>query len=98
MRSNLLGAFLAGALLVGAVGTSWLAVVHFFTVKELEKVNARYVALTTTVNAVQALASEAVEYGKRNAAIDPILQQYELKPKPGVSAGPVQPAPKPAAR
>ncbi len=98
MRSNLLGAFLAGALVVGAVGASWLAAVHFFAIKELEKVTARYVTVTTTVNAVQALANEAVDYSKRNAAIDPILQQYELKPKPGASVGPGQPAPKPAAR
>ena len=98
MRSNLLGAFLAGALVVGAVGAFWLAAVHFFATKELEKVAAHYVAVTATVNAVQALANEAVDYSKRNAAIDPILQQYELKPKPGASVGPGQAAPKPAAR
>ncbi len=98
MRSNLLGAFLAGALVVGAVVASWLATVHFFAIKELEKVTARYVTVTTTVNAVQALANEAVDYSKRNAAIDPILQQYELKPKPGASVGTGQAAPKPAAR
>ena len=98
MKSNLLGAFLAGVLVVGAVGASWLAVVHFFAIKELEKVTARYGALNTTASAAQALANEAVDYSRRNAAIDPILQQYELKPKPGAAVGPGQPAPKPAAR
>ncbi len=36
---------------------------------------------------VEAMAKDAVDYSKRNPAIDPILQQFDLKPKPGARAG-----------
>jgi len=35
---------------------------------------------------MRAIAGEAIEYGKHNPAIDPILEKYDLKPKPGVPA------------
>jgi hypothetical protein len=40
-----------------------------------------------------ALANDAVEYSKKNPAIDPILEQVGLKPKPGAAS-----APKPATK
>jgi len=40
---------------------------------------------------VQALAGEAIEYSKRNPAMDAVLRPYDLKPK--AAAGiPTQPA------
>jgi hypothetical protein len=39
---------------------------------------------------VQALANEAVEYSKTNPSIDPILFEFDLKPKPA-GTGPSQP-------
>ena len=83
MKNNPFGTLLVGLLLLAAVATLWAAAKYFFSVKELERVNARYIALNSTLNTIQALANEAVEYSKRNPAIDPILFQYELKPRPG---------------
>ncbi len=97
MKNNPLGTLLVGLLLLAAVATLSLAAKYFFSVKELERVNAQYVALNNTLNTIQALANEAVEYGKRNPAIDPILFQFELKPRPGTTT-PGQPGSKPAPR
>ena len=35
---------------------------------------------------MRAVAGEAIEYGKHNPAIDPILEKYDLKPKPAAPA------------
>ena len=49
--------------------------------------------LQTTVSGVEgnrrtaaALANEAMEYSKKNPAIDPLLEQAGLKPKPGAAS------------
>jgi hypothetical protein len=35
---------------------------------------------------VRAMATDALEYSKKNPALDPLLQQLELKPKPAAPA------------
>jgi hypothetical protein len=44
---------------------------------------------------IQSMAEDAIEYSKRNPAIDPILQQHNVKPKP---AAPAPTPAKPASR
>jgi hypothetical protein len=54
--------------------------------------------MSTRLNAAQSLANEAIEYSKRNPAIDPILFQFELKARPvstSAAPGPTAPAPRP---
>jgi len=79
---NHLGAVLATALFMSAVLAAWLAVRYYFSVSELQRLQQQYVFITNTRNGAQGLANEALEYGKRNPAIDPILLQFDLKPKP----------------
>ena len=94
MKPNLLARVLVGVLLLCAILTLWLSGSYFFSFKQLEKLNARYLFLNNTLNSVQALAGEAIEYSKKNPAIDPLLQRYELKPKP---SGAARNSPPPAA-
>ena len=81
MKSNALASLLTGAVMVCALTVAWLSIRYFFTLRELQKLQGQYVFMNNTRNAAQALASEAVEYSKRNPAIDPILIQYEIKPR-----------------
>jgi hypothetical protein len=45
--------------------------------------------------AMQSLANDAVDYGRRNPAIDPLLNQFDLKPRPAAPPA-TPPAPRPA--
>ncbi|HXJ73265.1 MAG TPA: hypothetical protein VNM37_10440, partial [Candidatus Dormibacteraeota bacterium] len=48
--------------------------------------------------AVQSLANEAIDYSRRNPAIEPLLKQFEVipgRPAPAPSAASPAPAPRP---
>ena len=82
MKSNALASLLTGAVIVSALTVSWISVRYFFQMRELQKLQGQYVFMNNTCNAAQALATDAVEYSKRNPAIDPLLFRYEIKPRP----------------
>jgi hypothetical protein len=99
MKHNRLAAVLVGVLFVGAGSTVWLSANYYFSLKELERINGRHLVINNTLGMVQSLAGEAVEYSKRNPTIDPLLQPYDLKPKPPAATGiSAQPDPTPAKR
>src|ERR1044071_6284629 len=97
MKSNALASLLTGAVMVCALTVAFLSIRYFFTLRELQKLQAQYVFMNNTRNAAQALAADAMEYSKRNPAIDPILIQYEIKPRATNAAPPAATAP-PGAR
>jgi len=90
MKSNLLCTVTLGVFLVCALYTVWLSVRYYFSVRELQQLQYQYVAVEQTRNALQSLANEALEYSRTNPSIDPILQQFDLKPKPGATNAPAQ--------
>ena len=76
---------------------AWLSAKYYFSVKEFTKLSIRAVTLNYTRTAVQSLANEALEYSRKNAAIDPLLEKFEIKPKAtnGTTPAPATPpAPK----
>jgi len=81
MKSNTLGRLLVSVLFACAVLAAWASVRHFFSMREAQRLQGRAIAINNIRNAAQALANEALEYSKRNPAIDPILQQFDIKPK-----------------
>ena len=56
---------------------AWICEIHYRHMRDLqpEIVKAQYFQ-----NLYNALAAESLEYSKHNPAIDPILQQWNLKP------------------
>jgi hypothetical protein len=95
-RSNPLGSVLVSVLFFLALGICWLTFWHFLTLRELYNIQARYRSLQGTLNTVQALANESIAYSQRNPSIDPLLQEFGMKGKPGTATSPAgQPAPKP---
>ena len=96
MKQNPIGAVLVGLLFVCAVLSTGLAIRYYFKVKQLTRLQGQYVFVNNTWSAVQSLANDAVQYSKKNSAIDPILQQFDLKPKAAANPAANPPAPKPA--
>ena len=81
MRSNPLGPFLVGVFVACALVVAWLSSKYYFSMKEFTKLNIRAVSINNTRSAVQSLANEAVEYSRRNPAIDPLLERFDIKPR-----------------
>ena len=98
MKSNLLCTLTLGVFLVCALYTIWLSVRYFFSVREIQQLQYQYAVVEQTRNAIQSLANEALEYSKGHPAIDPLLQQFDLKQKPGATNAPAQAAPKATAK
>jgi len=96
MKNNSLATALAGLLLVVALLSAWFAVSFNLSYHQLRRLQTKAAAYTNNRALMQALAGDLVEYGKRNPAIDPILQSVGLKPA-NATAAPAG-SPKPATR
>jgi len=81
MKSNALASLLTGAVIVCALTVAWVSVRYFFAMRDLQKLQGQYLLMNNVRNAAQGLANDAVEYSKRNPAIDPILYKYDIKPR-----------------
>jgi hypothetical protein len=94
MKSNALASLLTGAVIVCALTLLWISTRYFFAMREMQKLQGQYSFMNNTRAAAQGLANEALEYSKRNPAIDSILYQYDVKQRPATNA----PAARPAAK
>jgi hypothetical protein len=92
MRSNFTPALLVGALLCLSLCALGLSVRHYFSLKELERLQGQYLRMSTTMKAVQSLAAQCVQYSKINPDINPILEQF-VKPATNIALPSSQPAP-----
>ena len=79
---NLLPSVLTGLLLVSAVTCFAFAVIYMRGTGEMRSLQGQAAAIENNRNLVRALANDAIEYSKRNPAIDPVLQSVGLKPAP----------------
>ena len=95
IKNNPLGVTLVFALFLSALATSWFAVWWFLGARELQALEFQYQAMTQTSTAIQALANDAVEFGRHNPSIDSLLQQFDLKPRPAGAPPTGQPTSKP---
>jgi hypothetical protein len=91
MKSNLFCTCTLGLFLVCALYTVWLSAIVFFSAKQFQTLQVQYSGIQQTQEGLHYLAAEAVEYGKKHPAIEPILQQFELKPKSGATNAPATP-------
>ncbi len=98
MRNNSLLAALVGVLFVCGLFIAGLSVRYYFLAKDLQRLEAQVIYINSIRNAGQALANESAEYSRRNAAIVPLLQQYQVLPRQPPQPAAAQPAPKPPAK
>jgi hypothetical protein len=86
MKNNLLTNLLVGLVVLSVLATSGLAYVYVRSVQKLNQLQLQNALITRNRTLINSLANEAIEYSKRNPAIDPILQPFvDVKPKPGVA-------------
>ena len=81
MTPNRLSAALVGLLLLAVLATAVLSVTYIQTVRKLQRLQYQITYNSWTLNQAQQLAGEAIDYSKRNPAIDPVLQSLGLKNK-----------------
>lgn len=96
IKSNPLAVVLVTALFLSALASSWFSLWWFLSARELQSLEYQFQSYNRISAAMQSLANDAVEYGRRNPAIDPVLNQFDLKPKGAAAPAPTQPAAKPA--
>ena len=81
MKSNLPMALLVGALILGASTNAFMAVRCFFSIREMERIQAQIYQNSRVLNTFEAMVNDALRYSKSNPAILPILDQLESRIK-----------------
>ena len=79
---------LTGLLFVSVIFSAICVVTYVRGTAELRGLQGKAAAIESNRNLVRSLAAEALEYGKRNPAIDPVLQTFGLK---AANAAPISP-------
>jgi hypothetical protein len=92
MRDSV-GLLLVGALCLSAILTLWYAWDHYSSVRELQQMYTRQIAINQVRAAANSLASEAIEFSSNNPAMDPILFKFDLKAKSATTNQPSAKAP-----
>ena len=93
MQKSPLTAILLTVLLVNVLATAVLSFGYIWHMREAQRLQLEINTINQARNLVQALANDAVEYSKRNPAIDPWLQSVGLKaPKAAPAPSPAKPA------
>jgi hypothetical protein len=88
IRTNPLATALVSMLFILSLVCCWCAAWWFFGARELQVMRLQYQFMNKITSTVQGLANEAMDYSRRNPSIDPILQQFEIKPRTaGAPAG-----------
>ena len=89
MERNLLTNVLTGLVSLGALSSLILALLYVNRMRDLRISQGKIEAINRYRAIAQPLAIDAVEYSRRNPAIDPLLQSFGIKPG---SASPQKPA------
>jgi len=84
-RNNLFGSILVLLLFVLGLSACLWATRYYYSVRQAQSLQIQYQMLQTTMSGMQALVAETIEYSKRNPDVDPLLFQYNLKPRPGAA-------------
>src|SRR5262245_16126516 len=92
IRSHPFAVALISLIFLLALCCAWCAGWWLLGVRELQLLKNRYQAMNQTSTAVQALANEAIEYGRRNPSMEPLLRQFEVIPPRGPQSPQAPPA------
>ena len=76
-----------GVLTISALASVGLCWSYIGSAREFRALQAQAGMINNNRALIHALANDAMEYSKRNPAIDPILESVGLKPKSAPAAG-----------
>lgn len=89
MSKNQFAIGLVALLFLSAAITAALSLTYAVSTRNLRRAQIQIATMNNRLNLAQALLNDTVEYGKRNPAIDPLLQSLNLKTNPASASGPV---------
>jgi hypothetical protein len=88
MKTQLSTVLLVGLLCIGALTTAVLSVVYIKSMRELNDLQTAAARINQYRNAMQSLAAEAIDYSRKNPAIEPILNDIGIRTRPSTNAQP----------
>ena len=80
MKSENVSPVLVLLLFIAALAAVWLSVRWFFSMREMQQLQAQQVYVNNTRAAAQALANDVIRYADRNPAMEPLLTEFNLRP------------------
>jgi hypothetical protein len=99
MKSNPLTVALVAVLAVCSIATVVLSGAFTLKLRRLGTVQARLIQINNVNGFLRSLSADSLEYGKKNPAINPLLQTFGvLTPEPRPAASPAPAATKPAGK
>lgn len=95
MDQKLVTASLIGLLFLNAICAGTFALLFVRGMRDVRQLQGQAANINNLRNRAQGVLNEALEYSKRNPAIDPILQSVGAKPRPAGTGAATGPAPAP---
>ena len=92
MKNSPLTMFLLGVLAISAVLSVIFCSLYIGSIRELRALQSQVSRINGRSAAIMSLANEALEYSKRDPAIDPILEWALLKPSKSAPVSTNKPA------
>lgn len=92
MKTESVSALLVLLLFLSALVAVWLSARWFFSVKEVQELQAEQVRINNTRAAAQALANDTIQYARKNPAMEGVLAEFNVRP--ATNQAPVSPAAK----
>jgi hypothetical protein len=80
MKSENISSVLVLLLFIGALGAVWLSVRWYFSVREMQHLQAQQMHVNNTRAAAQALANDVLQFANRNPAVEPLLAEFNIRP------------------
>lgn len=81
MRDHFFPSLLLGAVLIGALATAGLAVYYVRNVKKLQRLQIQAAVINQNRAIMRDLTTEAMEYSKRNPAMERVLDSVGIRQK-----------------
>ena len=79
MKRDTMRVILVGLFCVSSVVAAWLAVRWFFAVREMQDLQAQFAIVNNIRAAAQSLSNESLAYSRKNPAIEPLLQEFNIR-------------------
>lgn len=80
MKNDSITGVLVGVLTLCTLLLIYFCVFHIVTIHQVRSIQAKMMAINARRQAINALATDVMEYSKTHPAIDPVLESVGLRP------------------